>query len=468
MIICLYVYLFGIMGTIESIDASMGTDTASVPVSAPAVTSGVNEEGMVAYTYATEINVINAKKPSLVDYTNTETALLIPETDSFTVQSTTTAEPDYVLDDSDFDYTLPVTTTPPPTSADTAAPSADDTTTPVSTTARSEATSASTEPPATTVPDDDEDIEDDTEEIEYDNIVTLATTRAPETTVPPSDDETTADANGPVNNALNEMFSVNAGGRIVTDTALNIVASAVMGEISDVFGEEAIKAQTIATYTYIKYYNDNHQNAYVALSTPSEKLVNIVKQVLGKALYYDGKMIQSVYTASTAGRTASAKNVWGIDYAYLQSKDTSFIDKDYDINYGRQAKFSSEEMKNYVSKATGIELSGDPSGWFRIDSYLDEIFVGQMTIGGYSTYNNGSREVTITGRQFREVIMNYNIRSTCFTISYDAADDTFTITTYGYGHCVGLSQHGANILATNFGYTYDQILDFYYPGTTVK
>lgn len=455
------------MGTIESIDASMGAEQEYAPVSAPAVTSGVNEDGMVAYTYATEINVINAKKPSLVDYTNTETSLLIPETDEAATQGTTTSAPDYVLDDSDFDYTIPVTTTTPATSADTAAPSAEDTTVPA-TDAPAVTTTTTSTPPATTIPPDDEDIEDDTEEAEDDIITTEDTTQPPETTASPTETEPPAPAEEPSNNALNEMFTVNSGGRIITDTALNIVASAVMGEISDVFNEEAIKAQTIATYTYIKYYNTNNQNAYVAASTPSERILNIVKQVLGKALYYDGKMIQSVYTASTAGRTASAKNVWGIDYPYLQSKDTSFIDKDYDINFGRQATFTSEEMRNFVKNNTGIELSGDPSTWFTIESYLDEIFVGQMTIGGYSTYNDGNREVTITGRKFREIIMEYNIRSTCFKISYDAASDTFTITTYGYGHCVGLSQHGANILATNFGYTYDQILQFYYPGTTIK
>ena len=42
------------------------------------------------------------------------------------------------------------------------------------------------------------------------------------------------------------------------------------------------------------------------------------------------------------------------------------------------------------------------------------------------------------------------------------------ITTYGYGHCVGFSQHGANILASKYGYTYDQILNFYYPGAVIK
>ncbi|MBQ8921298.1 MAG: sporulation protein [Oscillospiraceae bacterium] len=37
----------------------------------------------------------------------------------------------------------------------------------------------------------------------------------------------------------------------------------------------------------------------------------------------------------------------------------------------------------------------------------------------------------------------------------------------GYGHGVGMSQNGANFYAMYDGWTYDQILSFYYPGTTL-
>ena len=130
--------------------------------------------------------------------------------------------------------------------------------------------------------------------------------------------------------------------------------------------------------------------------------------------------------------------------------------------------YTEDEIKDYVRKSTGIELSGDPSEWIKIESYTDEIFVGQMSIGGFTSYNNGTRDVNITGRVFRETIMDYDIRSACFEVSYDADSDTFTFTTYGYGHCVGFSQHGANILASKYGYNYEEILKFYYPGVTIQ
>lgn len=46
----------------------------------------------------------------------------------------------------------------------------------------------------------------------------------------------------------------------------------------------------------------------------------------------------------------------------------------------------------------------------------------------------------------------------------DAPSGTFTFTVYGRGHCVGLSQYGAIIMA-QAGYPYDYILSYYYSGT---
>ena len=37
----------------------------------------------------------------------------------------------------------------------------------------------------------------------------------------------------------------------------------------------------------------------------------------------------------------------------------------------------------------------------------------------------------------------------------------------GYGHGVGMSQYGAQY-AAKAGYTYEQILSIYYPGTTIE
>lgn len=44
---------------------------------------------------------------------------------------------------------------------------------------------------------------------------------------------------------------------------------------------------------------------------------------------------------------------------------------------------------------------------------------------------------------------------------------TFAFTSYGWGHCVGMSQNGANFYAKYAGWSYQDILFHYYPGTTL-
>ena len=90
-----------------------------------------------------------------------------------------------------------------------------------------------------------------------------------------------------------------------------------------------------------------------------------------------------------------------------------------------------------------------------------------MSVGGYHSYTDSSgNSVKITGRVFREKIMGFSLRSSSFDIAYDPGTDMFTFTTYGYGHGVGMSQTGSMLYARQ-GWTYVQILNHYYPGTTV-
>lgn len=546
-IISVYIYLFGIMGSIDSLETNISEELGKAEEETKAVmneipeatktatsitTSSPETERMV-YTYSTEINVLNGKKPSLADYTATEALMVITENIAAAAPATTTPA-DFVMNEDDFDYTTTKKITATTTTTTTAATTKATTTTTKAATTTTKQVVENTTTTATPVEIEDDEIDlVDEEEItttqswrtteewipEEDwmtpgekttttaaeeevtttattaetaatttttttavtttttttttaEAVTTTTTTTTTTTIvttdPPSwGREETTTTTATENTYTGETFTVNAGGKIVTDDAATIVAKAVMAEVGDSFNEEAIKAQAIAAYTYIKYYNQNKQNAYVVFKTPSDKVTRCVNEVIGKGIYYDGKLIQSVYSASSAGYTASSLNVWGVDYPYLRSVNTDF-DALYDINYGKKATFTSEEIKKLVESNAGITLSGSPDTWFSITSKIDGNYVGTMTIGGQDTYHTGSSIKKITGRAFRENIMEYKIRSSSFDIAYNAEDDTFVITTYGYGHGVGMSQHGANILATKQGYSYEDILKFYYQGTEIK
>ena len=58
------------------------------------------------------------------------------------------------------------------------------------------------------------------------------------------------------------------------------------------------------------------------------------------------------------------------------------------------------------------------------------------------------------------------IGGTSGKITSSKTTGTFTITGTGSGHNVGMSQYGAKAMAEQ-GYTYDEILAFYYTDTTI-
>ncbi len=268
--------------------------------------------------------------------------------------------------------------------------------------------------------------------------------------------------------AANEILRVSVNGEVVSGTALDIISGIVANEVGGAFAPEAIKAQAVAAYSYVKYFNLRNNTPSAYISDASDSIKVLVGSVIGEAVYYDDEIIQATYSASSAGCTASSQNVWGTGVPYLQSVNCDF-DAEYDPNYGRTKKFTASEMKSRIYNTTGISLSGDPSEWFKVENRTEGKYVGKMSIGGFHTYIDSYGDtITITGRVFRERIMSFDIRSSAFDISYDGGSEEFTVTTYGYGHGVGLSQNGANALAAHMGWDYRQILEFYYTGTTVK
>lgn len=259
-----------------------------------------------------------------------------------------------------------------------------------------------------------------------------------------------------------------ATGKNVTGSELSVISRLVQSEIGSSFDREAIKAQAVAAYTYCLLYQNNGQYANVRLSASASDLVtDCVRSVLGEAVYYKGEIIQAVYHASSAGYTASAVNVWGQDLPYLRSVACE-LDTRFDPNYGVTRSFTSGDIMARVLENTGIQMTGDPADWIKILDYNDHVYVGNMTLGGKGEYEKNGGTTKITGKIFRDIMGTTDLRSSAFDVAYDAARDVFTFTTYGYGHGVGMSQHGANLLAKYEGYNYKQILQFYYTGTEIK
>ena len=92
---------------------------------------------------------------------------------------------------------------------------------------------------------------------------------------------------------------------------------------------------------------------------------------------------------------------------------------------------------------------GKPQGWIEIEERSPSGYVTAVDIGGEKAH----------GQQLRTAL---RLRSSCFEIEFNSG--TFTVTTKGYGHGVGMSQYGADFMARQ-GYSADDILAHYYPDT---
>ncbi|MFA9379575.1 MAG: class B sortase [Acetanaerobacterium sp.] len=255
-----------------------------------------------------------------------------------------------------------------------------------------------------------------------------------------------------------EELSVYANGSYVTDDAYTILCKVVANELNDTVDTEALKAQAVAAHSYIVSTINNGSTPSVGFRTPTTKIKNAVAAVVDEFVYVNNRVAYTPYFAIAADNTNSSKDVWGGYYSHLVS-----VESEYDKNasgYKRTTKLSESYVSDKVTNYFDEEPEGDPSEWFVIKSYTSGDYNDKMSIGGIST----------TAREIREKVLvsggAFDLRSTKFDVTYN--DGSFTFTTYGYGHGVGMSQMGADGYAKNEGWTYKQILEHYYTGSTVK
>jgi stage II sporulation protein D len=428
-------------------------------------TSGVEyADTATAVSFETTLSVIEdieteEVKPAIATVATSASRKYNFVTESDTVSSDTTASTETVPTTTAATTTITTTTTASETTTPSSTTTPPPTTTTVPTTTTKKKTATTTEY-IELYEEDESDFDIDLfSEIEYLTTTTTTMQTLPDITwsVYDPSETTAAQSTEPSIRPEHAAQTLTArfNGQKQTVNAFGLVCAVTANEVSDSFYDEAIKAQAVAAYTYIKGCNDRGETPDVGVKyNYSDRIESLVESVWGIACYYDGKLAQTVYSASSAGYTASAENVWGGAHPYLVSVSTPF-DSASDPNYGIKKTFTESQMRNYVESDLNIRLSDNPANWFVIASRIDGSYVGQLIIDG---------QKNISGREFRESVMDYNIRSSSFDIGYQ--NGVFTVTTYGYGHGVGMSQNGANILARD-GYTYIQILKYYYTGIQV-
>jgi stage II sporulation protein D len=257
------------------------------------------------------------------------------------------------------------------------------------------------------------------------------------------------------------------------------IIGSVLAEMPASYHEEALKAQAVAVHTYavrqrekqllnpdkelMGAYISNDSSKYQAYFTEEQakefygsdyekyynKVSKAVDEVLDKILMYNDEPIVAAFHSMSSGKTESAEVIWGNKVDYLVPVDSSF-DKSAP-NYKEKTVFTADEVEARLTAADdGIILGKDKAKWLTVLETSNSGTVIKVQAGNK----------ILAGTKLRTIL---NLRSACFTIEYTAKTDSFTITTAGYGHGVGLSQYGANAMAQE-GKTYDEILMYYYTG----
>lgn len=255
------------------------------------------------------------------------------------------------------------------------------------------------------------------------------------------------------------------------------VRNVIAAEMPAQFELEALKAQAIASRTYIVkrwLEGDTSQvpvqgalvtdtiahQAYVSESRllrewsgeeagdRLDKISRAVEETAGIILTYERKPIQASFFSTSNGYTENAEEYWRDYVPYLRSVPSPW-DKELSPKYEATSTFTTQE----VAKRLGIASSAaSSSGSWRVLSTTAGNRVKTISIGGK----------TFTGREVREKL---GLNSSQFTWKQTGA--SIAITTYGYGHGVGMSQWGANGMAKS-GSKAEDILRYYYKGVELE
>jgi stage II sporulation protein D len=295
--------------------------------------------------------------------------------------------------------------------------------------------------------------------------------RAPSLAAQPA--ETGGDVFRPQADAKKEI-TVLTGDKTAAMTMHDYLIGVLSAEMPAKFAPEALKAQAVAARTYAMYgilTGKKHENADVctdpeccqAYHTDAElrknwgsdyaanlkKITAAVEATDGQYLVSGGEPILAAFHSSSGGQTENSADAWKSGKPYLVSVSSPETEKDVP-NFVSTVSSSPIDFRDTVlSKHPEADFTGKTETWLGATKTDGGGRVTAVKVGG----------VEVTGAELRTL---FGLRSTEFTLGFDGMNFVFTVT--GYGHGVGMSQYGANVMAAE-GRTFADILSHYYPGT---
>lgn len=273
-----------------------------------------------------------------------------------------------------------------------------------------------------------------------------------------------------INDETVSVLSVSTG-KVTEVSLFDYLVGTVSAEMPASYHEEALKAQTVACYTYLRWLKENSESdtsditnssnkhqAYLTYNELKEKwgknydiylnkIKNVVSSVSNEFIEYKGETAMTVYHAISSGKTNSADEVWNSPVDYLVS--VSAPGDKLSEKYKNTVKISTED---FLEKLSDLNINIK-------EEQITECFYCDET--GYFT-NLKYKEKTLYASDLRSAFsldsLNYKIKT---------SDDEVVFIVFGKGHGVGMSQNSADYMARQ-GYTYREILEHFYKGTNIS
>ena len=301
------------------------------------------------------------------------------------------------------------------------------------------------------------------------------------------------------------------------------LTAVVPSEMPSTYEKEALKAQAVCARTYAVCQTKHraqgfdicattHCQVYQGTAASGANSDAAVDQTAGEFLYYSGRLVQeAVYYSSNGGASEDSLNVWGNDVGYLKGKIDPYEGKIASIipRYNWSTTFTASELTTLLNNR-GYGIGTVKNAY--VSAYTDTGNVYSVTFTGTSGSKTVSREACRTLLNLRSQRFTigggtgeniYSVNDTGESValgSMSAIDSSgknsalsgnvyvitssgtsqlvqrtttssgsgsFVISGSGYGHNVGMSQWGAYSMA-NLGYSYRDILQFYYTDVSIR
>ena len=250
---------------------------------------------------------------------------------------------------------------------------------------------------------------------------------------------------------------------------------------------------------------DDHCQRYEGITRRDEHpeaAANVQKAIdatRGQVLMYDGKVCDARFYKSCGGATELFENAWANEHypyleavrdeigtplpdltieenaqAFIRTSPTAYCNTtDERIlsqvlnNYDQETKdfyrwtlqYTAAELSDIIRERSGIDFG----------EILDLVPIKRGPSARlYEMQIVGSKRTMVIGKELeiRKWLSRSHLYSSAFVVDRNEQGD-FILTGAGWGHGVGLCQIGAAVMADK-GYTYEQILAHYFPGSELK